>query len=85
VQIDTEVLALFVQVAAFQAQRLRGVGDVIVVPAELGQNRLALKRVHTDVQAASNFSAMVGGTRGKRGRRSRGRVRQSPTNRRGIY
>src|SRR5215469_14159398 len=43
-QIDPELLALLVEVTAFEAESLRRVGHVIVVPPQLAEQRLALER-----------------------------------------
>ena len=42
-QIDAELLALLVEIAALQAKCFRGVRNVTIVALELGENRLALE------------------------------------------
>ena len=45
-QIDSQLLALLVEVAAFEAQRFRSVGHVMVMPLEFRQQGFALKNLH---------------------------------------
>ena len=50
-QVDPELLALFVEVAAFQAQGAGGVGHVVMVAAQFGEQHFALERFHALRQA----------------------------------
>src|SRR5580693_6845577 len=43
-KIDAELLALFIEVAALEAQRARGVGHVVMMSAQFGEQHLALER-----------------------------------------
>jgi len=45
--VDSELPGFLVEMAALQAERLRGVGDVVIVPFKFGQNGLALEALHS--------------------------------------
>ena len=42
-EVDSELLALFIEMAAFQAEGFSGIGDVMLVAAQFGEDGLALE------------------------------------------
>jgi hypothetical protein len=46
-QVDAQLLCFLVEVAALEAKRLGGVGDVELMALQLGQDDLALKTLRT--------------------------------------
>ena len=66
-QIDPELLAFLVEVAAFEAQRFRGVGHVMAIALELGEKRFALEDFHALARAC--LSARRAGCRSLHRRR----------------
>ncbi len=45
-QVDSELLALLIEMAALETQRLGGVGNVVLVAREFRQKLLALEVLH---------------------------------------
>ena len=44
--VDSELPGLFVEMTSLQAERLRGVCDVVIVAFEFGQDGIALEALH---------------------------------------
>src|SRR5579864_1311693 len=53
-QLDAELLALFVEVAALKVQSFGGAGHVVVVPFQFGQDRLTFISLHSVGQCTGN-------------------------------
>src|SRR3954449_1958738 len=62
-QVDAELLAFFIKVAALQAQGAGGLGDVAVIAIELRQHRSAFEILHALGQRGGTDRARISALR----------------------
>jgi hypothetical protein len=51
-QVDSQLMGFLVEVAAFEAERLGGIGDVRLIALQLGDDRLAFEGLHAICERA---------------------------------